>query len=181
MAKMVGKIPTDIWFTKNARHLTRLIEIIFGVIWLIDSSFKFQAYFESQFSNLLAAAAQGQPQWLQGWFYWWAALTSSDPHAFAFAIGILELSLGIGLVLGLMRKIAYGGGFVLSMVIWTVPEGFGGPYGPSSTDIGTGAIYAIAFVLLALINALAGRSEYTLDSFLSKKIKWWKKLADIKY
>ena len=69
-------------------------------------------------------------------------------------------------------------GMVYSLVLWSVPEGFGGPYGPTSTDIGTAIIYAFVFLALILINTEFGTSKYSLDSILEKRIKWWRKLSE---
>lgn len=77
-----------------------------------------------------------------------------------------------------MKKISYIGGFIFSLMIWSVPEGFGGPYGPSSTDIGTGIAYAIVFLMLMVINAIGGTSKYSIDEWLEKKFKWWHKFAE---
>ena len=62
--------------------------------------------------------------------------------------------------------------------IWSVPESFGGPYDPSATDIDTGIIYAIAFLMLMIINMQGGASKYSLDKVIEKRVKWWRKLAE---
>jgi nitrite reductase (NO-forming) len=77
-----------------------------------------------------------------------------------------------------MRKIAYLGGMVLSLLIWAIPEGFGGPYGPGSTDIGTGIIYSFVFLSLIIINTLSGPSEYSLDYLMERKYRSWKGVAE---
>jgi len=71
--------------------------------------------------------------------------------------GMGELALASALILGLLRRMAFTFGFFLSLVIWSVPEGFGGPYGPGSTGIGTGNVHALVFVFLPLINATFGQ------------------------
>jgi nitrite reductase (NO-forming) len=65
------------------------------------------------------------------------------------------------------------------LIIWSVPEGFGGPYGPGSTDIGTGMVYAIVSFLLLVINAAFGPSRYSLDFIIERKWPRWKKIAEI--
>ncbi|MDE1846695.1 MAG: DoxX family protein, partial [Candidatus Micrarchaeota archaeon] len=142
--------------------------------------FKFQPAFSAQFTDLIAGGASGQPGWLSGWFAFWSAVTASNPAAFAHLIAILEGLLALSLILGVARKIGYGGGFIFSLLIWAVPEGFGGPYGPSSTDIGTGAIYAFVFIFLAIISSLYGPNRYTLDYLLEGKLPWWKSVAEIR-
>ena len=170
-----GKNP---FFHRHSTKLKSLARIVFGFVWLIDASFKFQPSFLQSFSSLIQSGAAGQPMWLSGWFGFWTSTTASNPALWAYIIAFSELALAICLIFGFMRKIGYAGGFVLSLLIWAVPEGLGGPYGPSSTDIGTGIIYAIVFLMLIIINASEGPSRYSLDYYLEKKIRWWKKLAE---
>jgi nitrite reductase (NO-forming) len=96
----------------------------------------------------------------------------------AYIIAFSETAVAMSLIFGFMRKIGYSGGFLLSFLIWSVPEGFGGPYGPSSTDIGTGIIYAMVFLMLITINTLEGPSRYSIDYYIERKIRWWKKFAE---
>jgi uncharacterized membrane protein YphA (DoxX/SURF4 family) len=168
------------WFSVNAFAIARLMEILFGLVWAIDASFKFQASFVSQFSSFITGAAEGQPAWLAGWFTLWSNITASNPALFAHGIAILEALLAISLIFGIARKLGYGGGFLLSLSIWAVPEGFGGPYGSGSTDIGTGIIYAFVFVFLAILSSTYGPNKYTLDHFIEKRFSKWKSIAEIK-
>jgi nitrite reductase (NO-forming) len=66
------------------------------------------------------------------------------------------------------------------LIIWSVPEGFGGPYGPGSTDIGTGIVYALASILFLVAMAAFGPSSLSLDSAIERKWPSWKRLAEIK-
>ncbi|MCI4331068.1 MAG: hypothetical protein L3K19_04395 [Thermoplasmata archaeon] len=91
-----------------------------------------------------------------------------------------ELALGFALVAGFLRKIAYAAGSFLSLLIWAVPEGFGGPYGPSSTDVGTGVVYAMAFLFLLLVNATSGSSRWSLDSVIERRWAGWARWAELR-
>ena len=169
----------DSWFVRHARAFTRSIEMLFGLMWLVDASLKFQPGFVSAFSDLISTASMNQPAWLQGWFAFWTMATASNPAFFVYLVAFLELALALALILGFMRKTAYAGGIILSLIIWSVPEGFGGPYGPGSTDIGTGIIYAVVFLLLLALNATYRNNHYTLDSLIEKRLKWWGMLAEL--
>lgn len=172
---------TDNWFSKNAPGIGRTVEVLFGLIWGVDVVLKLNSQFISNFPQLIMGASNGQPQWLSGWFSFWSSATSVNPMFFAYMIIALEAALCISLVFGFARKLAYGGGFLLSFLIWSVPEGFGGPYGPTSTDIGAGIIYAMIFLFLAVINATYGPDSHTLDSVLEKRVGWWKSVSEIKH
>src|SRR6266568_2001919 len=63
---------------------------------------------------------------------------------------------------------------LLTLMIWSTAQGFGGPYGPGSTDIGVGIIYTLVFCGLFL--ACAGIS-YGLDRHLATKLGRWSFLA----
>lgn len=164
------------WGARNVYWLKSLIRIIVGCVWLIDGSLKFQSGFVDSFPNLIKSA--GQPGWLQPWFTFWYNVTVANAAPFVYGIGSLEILLGIALILGILRKLAYVGGLLLSLLIWAVPEGFGGPYGPGSTDIGTGIIYSFVFLTLIMINSSSGPSKYSLDFFIERKLPWWTRLAE---
>src|SRR3989454_6227948 len=170
----------DNWFVRHLGALKTTMRVIFGVVWTVDGAFKFQPGFADSLAQMISDAGQGQPSWLQPWFGFWSQTVSANPGFFVTTIGVLELALGFGLLLGFMRKVAYAAGFFLSLVIWSVPEGFGGPYGPSSTDIGTGIIYAFVFLLLMIINAAFGPSRWSLDYAIERRWPAWKKASEIR-
>ncbi len=45
------------------------------------------------------------------------------------------------------------GGILLSLMIWSIVEGFGGPYGPGSTDVGAAIMYAFIFVAIIIVES----------------------------
>lgn len=171
----------DTWTVRHTQSIARLMEIAFGLTWGIDAASKFNPSYASMFSQSVLAAAHGQPQWLAGWFSFWAMVTTSNPAFYASLLAVLEVMLAISLIFGLLRKIGYGGGAILSLIIWSVPQGLGGLYGPSFTDIGTGLICVFVFVFLALINATYGRNKYTVDYLIEKHVKVWEAISEVKH
>jgi len=172
----VAPVTNRNWIARNVYWLKSFIRIILGVVWLIDGSLKFQPEFVDSFSGLIKSA--GQPGWLQPWFNFWYNVTVGNAAPFVYGIGILEISLGVALVLGVVRKLAYIGGLIISLLIWAVPEGFGGPYGPGSTDIGTGITYSFVFLSLIIINTMSGTSKYSLDYLIERRFPSWKRVAE---
>ena len=166
------------WLYNNRLFLKTSIRIIFGVVWFIDGTFKFLFNNPETFTQMVKAAAISQPAFMMPWFNFWAGVVGQAPQFWFYLIAISEMLLGLALIFGFVRKIAYSLGMFLSLIIWSIPEGFGGPYGPSSTDIGTGIIYAIVFLALILINAEFGVSKYSLDEWFEDRISWWYKLAE---
>jgi len=168
------------WSARNAAALKPLLRVVFGVIWALDGVFKFDPALVQSFPDTVAEAGLGQPAWLQGWFSFWAGVTAAQPAFWVYGTGVLEMALAFCLVFGFLRKIAYIGGSILSLFIWAVPEGFGGPYGPGSTDIGTGIVYALVFLLFMVINATYGPSRYSLDKLIEKRWPGWGRLAEFR-
>jgi uncharacterized membrane protein YphA (DoxX/SURF4 family) len=168
----------DGWFVRNARGLRDAFRMIFGVVWLIDGSLKFLPGFVATFQGSISG--QGQPAWLQGWFAFWSNQVNADPTFWVYMVGSLELLLGLGLLFGFVRKITYTGGLILSLFIWAVPEGFGGPYVVGTTDIGTTFIYAMVFGALFILDATYGPTPWSLDGQIERKWPGWKRIAEIK-
>ena len=168
------------WFIRHLVPIRTIVRILFGLIWVIDGTLKLQPGFVSSFQSLIQSVSTGQPAILHDWFTFWASVTLVNPAMFVYGEATLEVALGIVLILGLFRKIAYVGGFFFSILIWAVGEGFGGPYNATSTDIGAGAIYAVVFLFLIIVNATYGPSKYSLDSFIERRWEAWKKLAEVR-
>jgi len=166
------------WVLRNVDWLRSFIRIFLGIVWLIDGYLKFSPGLVDSFPDLVRSAGDGQPTWLQPWFNFWSSVTTGNAALFVYTTGVLEVALGVALVLGFMRKIAYLGGIIFSLFIWAIPEGFGGPYGPGSTDIGTGIIYSFVFLSLVIINTISGPSKYSLDFLLERKYRLWKRFAE---
>ncbi len=144
-----------------------VLRIIFGVIWLIDASFKWNPTFINNFTDYLTGGAEGQPALIQAWINLWVKGVSIDPHFFAVLVAICETALALSLMFGFLTEIGIAGGIALTLVIWTTAEGFGGPYVAGSTDIGGAIIYVIVFVALWL-----GRCwrQYSLDPYIRKML-----------
>lgn len=148
-----------------------IFRILLGVAWLTDGVLKFTSGFVYNFLSAVQASQANAPSWLSGWFSFWATQASANSTLIVYTVGIVEISLGLALLVGFMRKGAYIGGALLGLLICAVPEGFGGPYqtGSGGTDIGTSVIYAIAFLGLIPINATYGPSRYSLDFHIERR------------
>ena len=143
------------------------LRIVFGVVWLVDAWFKWQPDFIGHFSSYLTGSLDGQPAWVQAWINFWINVVKVDPHVFAHLVAIGETAVALGLILGVFMNLTNLVGILLSTVIWTTAEGFGGPYQPGSTDIGAAIIYVLVFVGLFL--SLSGLM-FGLDRKLTPKL-----------
>ncbi|MBX8636843.1 MAG: hypothetical protein KIY11_00545 [Thermoplasmata archaeon] len=173
-------VTEHITMRKSALMLARLSAVTFGILWVWDGFFKFAMNLYTYMPAAIQAAGVGQPAYLNGWFSFWYHLIAWNPMLFTWMVGFMELALGVALILGFARKIAYFGGIILSLIIWTVPEGFGGPYGSGSLVLGAAHVYAIAFLVLIALNATFGSDIYTLDAYIGRKHNSWKRFAEIR-
>ena len=132
---------------------TGILRIVFGLVWAIDAWFKWQPDFIGNFSDYLTGAVKDQPAAVKSWIDLWINVVNVDPHVFAHAVAIGETLVALGLIFGVLSNLTNLGGILLSVVIWSTAEGFGGPYTAGSTDIGAAIIYALVFVGLFLSSA----------------------------
>jgi thiosulfate dehydrogenase [quinone] large subunit len=157
--------PTPLNWRQKGVGITR---IIFGLIWVVSATLIWQPQFQNTFVGQVTAAKGGQPALIQAWISFWANLVSVNPLLFARIEGTIESVLALFLILGIFSNLTYVVGIFLSLGIWAVPEGFGGPYIPGfSTDIGTAFPYALLFALLLFLTA--GR-YYGLDQWLTSRL-----------
>jgi thiosulfate dehydrogenase (quinone) large subunit len=152
-----------------------IARIIFGLVWVVAATLQWQPQFQNTFVAQVAAARDGQPAPIMGWVSFWANLVSVNPLLFARILATTESAIAIFLILGLFSNLTSIVGIFLSLGIWSIPEGFGGPYLPGqTTDIGTAFPYAILFVVLLCLSA--GR-YYGLDQWLTPRLGRWGFLA----
>jgi thiosulfate dehydrogenase (quinone) large subunit len=150
----VRRIPATPAQTSDWRSLGfGLLRIVFGLIWAVDAYFKWLPDFHNNFDDYLNKAAQGQPDAVSAWINFWVNIVGVNPHLFGYFVAAAETAVAVGLLFGILSNLTYVGGLLLSVVIWSTAEGFGGPYQAGSTDIGAAIIYALVFVALFLASA----------------------------
>lgn len=168
------------WWTRNVGVLKTAFRVLLGVAWLIAGVLKFTSGYVDGFLSNVQGAQANAPDWLSGWYSFWATQAASNGTLIVYTVGTLEVLLGLALLLGFARKIAYAGGAILALLIWAIPEGFGGPYqtGAGGTDVGTGVVYAIALLGLIVINATYGPSRWSLDHLIERVFPGWARIAE---
>jgi thiosulfate dehydrogenase (quinone) large subunit len=160
------------WDETTSHRAAGVVRVLFGIVWAIDAQFKWRPDFLNNFVTYLTGAQQGQPEAVRWWINLWINVVNIDPVVFAHVIALSETLLAIALIFGLFSDLAYLGGILLCLVIWSTAEGLGGPYVAGSTDIGTAIIYVFVFVLLFISRA---GLYFGLDAFLGRllgKLSW---------
>lgn len=144
------------------------LRIAFGFIWLMDASLKWSLAFQQVFVTHVVEVSQGQPPLIHAWLSFWIALLGTHPLIFARLENSVETALALSLLFGIFSNASYVLGMLLAFGIWSVGEGFGGPYYIGhNTDIGSAITYVIVFGLLFCVSA--GR-YYAFDIWLTPRL-----------
>ncbi len=145
-----------------------IARIIFGLVYVVAAALKWQPQFQNTFVEQVSAAKADQAAPIEAWISFWAHLVSINPLLFARIEASTESAIALFLIFGILSNLTFIVGIFLSLGIWSIAEGFGGPYRPGqTTDIGTAFPYAILFALLFFLSA--GR-YYGLDSWLTPRL-----------
>ena len=157
---------------------TTALRMLFGSIWMADGLLRFLPGTYSQLSYWMVVMVEdSQPPWLAGWLSAWAGLIAGNPALWWYGFGLMELAIGLCLFTGFLRRPVYLLGLAVSIFLWTVPQAFGGPYGPGSTDMGTGILYAVIFLALLHLDSVSGPPRFTLDTVLGLRWPAWQRLV----
>jgi nitrite reductase (NO-forming) len=152
-----------------------LLRIAFGVIWAVDASLKWQPAFQANFQKILSGVAQGQPGFLSWWFGMWQFVVSGRAPVFGILTASTETYLALALIAGFARKFTYSLGILYGLFVWSVAEGFGGPYTPgTTTDVGAAIIYSLLFLALLLVDA----GRLSVDHLIVKKVPAWRWISE---
>ncbi|MEO5812956.1 MAG: multicopper oxidase domain-containing protein [Rhodanobacter sp.] len=153
------------------------LRVAFGVVWAVGAALTWAPDFAVHYVGYLHNAAQGQPEWLAGWFAMWIGLVTPHAVLFTWLTRIIETTIALALLTGFARKTLYIAGALFSLLVWSTAEGFGGPYTVGANNMGTAISYVLIFVALIAINS-RGRSPYSLDFFIEKRWPWWRHVAE---
>jgi nitrite reductase (NO-forming) len=172
-----GRSQGNLIITARRASGLALLRIVFGVIWAIDASLKWQPAFQANFQQLLTSAAEGQPGFLSWWFGLWQFVVSGRAPIFGILTAGTETYLALALLTGFARKVTYSVGILYGLFVWSVAEGFGGPYMPgTTTDVGAAIIYSLLFLALFLVDA----GRLSVDRLIEKKVPAWRWVSEFR-
>jgi nitrite reductase (NO-forming) len=153
------------------------LRIAFGAIWAVDASLKWQPAFQANFQQILSGVAQGQPGFLSWWFGLWQVVVSGRAPVFGILTASTETYLAVALLTGFARKFTYSVGILYGLFVWSVAEGFGGPYMPgTTTDVGAAIIYSFLFIALLLVDA----GRLSVDNVIVNKFAAWSWVSEFR-
>jgi nitrite reductase (NO-forming) len=154
------------------------LRLAFGAVLAINAVLKWLPGYRNSYLDGLKEVAQGQPGFLHGWFHFWITLQSGSPSLWADLTGVAETSIALVLLLGVARRPGYLFGAVYMLLVWGVGEGFGGPYSSGATDVGTGIIYTLLFLVLFVTARTAADERLSVDRWLVARHPRWARIAD---
>lgn len=154
------------------------VRLGFGAIWAIDATLKWLPGFRDQYLDMIKAAGRGQPSWLMPWFHFWAHLIGTTPGLFAVLTAIGETAICLSLLFGVLQRVGFGLGCGLGLLIWTIGEGFGGPYMSGATDIGCAIMYSFLFVALLAVPRRIRAAAPSADAWIVAR---WPALAPLTF
>jgi nitrite reductase (NO-forming) len=144
------------------------VRVAFGLAWATDASLKWlPAFANHTFLGTIKGERAGQPEVVKDWINLWVGAIGSDPNLFAHILAVAESLIAIFLIVGAFTNLVCFLGSFLSLGIWTVGEGLGGPYMNGSTDISASIIYVMMFVVLA---AMAAGAYGGVDAWLRPRL-----------
>src|SRR5258706_11343108 len=144
------------------------LRIAFGLVWAIAAWLKWQPAFIDSFMDKVSGAKDGQAPAVQSWLSFWTNMVSMNPRFFACLEASMETALAVLLIFGILTNLTCVVSFLLSLGIWSVGEGFGGPYKlGESTDVGTALVYAL---LSGVLLAIAAGRFYSVDQWLTRRL-----------
>jgi uncharacterized membrane protein YphA (DoxX/SURF4 family) len=160
---------------KTQHKVIGIIRIVFGVTWAVGAFLKWQPLFINAFAGTVSNGMVGQPPAVHTWIALWYRMIQINPTLFGYLAALTESLLAICFILGLFTNVICMISIVWAFIIWSVANGFGGPYVMGqSTDIGTAFPYILISVLLLVTHA---GLYFGLDRKLTKRLGHYSFLA----
>ena len=140
--------------------------MVFGLFWSADAYMKWALIFQGiDYADLISHGVEGQPANVAQWISFWSSTAKTVP-GFSYIIAILETIVAGFILAGFLTNLTASFGMVLSFLIWSTAEAFGGIFTTGATDIGTSPLYMAMFAGLIVVQA--GRQR-GIDSWIIKR------------
>lgn len=134
-----------------------MIRILLGFVCATNMLFHANSVFIAHFLSSFAADwVLGQPRWLAAYGHFIAhGVRALGPTKVAWATVVVDGVLAASLLTGIWLQYLAWLGIAYYLWFWTTIGGFGGPYVPGTTDVGTAVIYAFGFGFVIATRAWA--------------------------
>jgi uncharacterized membrane protein YphA (DoxX/SURF4 family) len=169
--RLAPATPKEGFFVRHPRHIELVARIIFGV-----------AVISAGASHLVPGSVPTYVAQTTGgpgpWFAFWRWVIRAHPYDFTYGLTSAELTLGVSILFGVLRKIIYTLGIALGLFLWTVTEGLSGLSSIHGLAASAGLLYVAGLLLLITIEITYGPDELTIDAMISTKHPRWARLAN---
>jgi hypothetical protein len=137
------------------RVTRRGIQIVLGLLWLLDGLLQFQpAMLTPRFAvEVIAPAGAGQPGFISGPVGEVVRIILYQPVVMDVAFGLIQLALGVGILYARTARRALAASVVWALLVWYLGEGLGGLFGESSSLLTGAPGAALLYAVLALAAA----------------------------
>ena len=137
------------WAAPDAR---RRLQLALGALWLLDAILQYQpVMFTRAFSQMLAAAAPGNPAFVSQPVIWDARLVGQHPAGLNAAFATIQLLLALGIAWRPTVRLALGASVVWALSVWWLGEGLGGVLAGTASPVGGAPGPAVLYALLAVL------------------------------
>jgi hypothetical protein len=137
------------WPAPDAR---RRLQLALGALWLLDAILQYQpVMFTRAFSQMLAAAAQGNPAFVSRPILWDAHLVAQHPAPLNAAFATIQLLLGLGIAWRPTVRLALGASIAWALGVWWFGEGLGGVLTGTASPVSGAPGPVILYALLAVL------------------------------
>ena len=134
------------------RVTRRGIQIVLGLLWLLDGLLQFQpAMLTPKFaSEVIAPAGAGQPGFIAGPVSEVVRIILHQPVVIDVVFGLIQLALGAGILWARTARRALAASAVWALLVWYLGEGAGGLAGGSASLLTGAPGAALLYAVLAL-------------------------------
>jgi hypothetical protein len=134
-------------------RVTRIVQVVLGLIWLIDGALQFQPYmFAKTFiTGVIDPNAIGQPAIIADPIIWMAKLIEPHVGLFNGFAATLQVAIGLGLLCRRTVKPALLISFVWALGIWFTGEGLGGIFAGTANPLTGAPGAALLYVVVGLM------------------------------
>jgi len=134
------------------RVTRRGIQIVLGLLWLLDGLLQFQpAMLTPKFAiEVIAPAGAGQPGFVAGPVGEVVRIILHQPAIVDVAFGLIQLALGAGILWARTARRALAASVVWALLVWYLGEGLGGLLGGASSLLTGAPGAALLYAVLAL-------------------------------
>ena len=133
----------------RSRVTRRDLQVALGLLWLFDAALQAQPFMFTRglATQVMAAAAQGQPGFVAEPGQWASTVVGAHPLAWNLPIVAIQLLIGVGLLVPRTARLALAASIVWALGIWYFGEGLSGLASGNASLItgapGSALLYAV--------------------------------------